>query len=1051
MKSLTVKILSVLLVTLLISEFAGAQNTAITDDQNYNAHSSAMLDVYSESKGLLIPRVTNAQMSAIVNPADGLLIYNLDRANYYFYVGTSWFPVSGGQLFQNIGDTIFYLTGENTKMGIGTPEPMSRLTVQGSALNPDAPLFDVKNSEGDVIFAVYENEVKVNFKEDAGKAIKGGFAVGGLTSGKAEPTEYMRITPDSVRIYINDTAAKGIKGGFAVGGLTSGKASPNKYFILNQDSTRIYHNAQAKAIKGGFAVGGLTSGKAAPENYLTVERDSTRIYVNQSTKGIKGGFAVGGLTSGKNVDQFLSLTPENYFIGHNAGNSITSGHKNSVVGYQSGTSLSEGSYNVFLGYQAGLNTTLADNNVFIGNNSGKNTLGDGSFEGINNVFIGRNSGLNNKMGQSNVYIGESVSKSDTSGRYNVNIGKSAAINIEDAHFNVLIGAQAAEYKTTGSHNVFIGDRVGTYNEGGKDNVMIGTGAGGSSSITGETGTADLSQNVIIGTWAAIRGLNDGNVVIGYSAGRNLTNHVSEGNILIGRNAGYNETGSNKLYLENSSSSTPLIYGDFSSDEIEINGSFQVDNEFYDSGHDPGTSGQILSSTSSGTNWIDMPNITSSTGSANHLAYWNSSSTISHDNAQLYWDAANNRLGIGTSNPGNALQVIGNIETSGNLLLGNDIQVADDNYIGIGASSERIEFDASGEINILGAEVGIGMTTPSVSLHVKSNASDEGIQIDEYSGTEDWSLGVNSAGNLVFYDDNTERIVFEDYGNVGIGLTNPYYTLDVEDAIGIANKEAVSYNISDDYFRWGNGATKNYFPDEVGIGTTDPGSHKLYVESSSSSANSATCKFENTNNDGLALVVESSNYGSYSDAPLLVSKRGTSGNIVSFDCWHGSSSGWDREFSFEYDGDAYADGAWNSKGADYAEFFPKADIQKQYEPGDIILMSDKGLSVETSSEKYSNKIIGVYSNNPAIVGNSSPETNKEHMVLVGLMGVVDTKVSVENGEINVGDFITTSSVPGVGMKASESGMCVGRAMQPFRQSGTGLIKVLINAQWVGLNH
>ncbi|HNP24189.1 MAG TPA: hypothetical protein PKM63_04085 [Panacibacter sp.] len=59
-------------------------------------NTSALLDVTSTSRGLLIPRMTQAQRNAIVSPATGLFIYQTNgTAGFYYYSGTTWTPVSG--------------------------------------------------------------------------------------------------------------------------------------------------------------------------------------------------------------------------------------------------------------------------------------------------------------------------------------------------------------------------------------------------------------------------------------------------------------------------------------------------------------------------------------------------------------------------------------------------------------------------------------------------------------------------------------------------------------------------------------------------------------------------------------------------------------------------------------------------------------------------------------------------------------------------------------------------------------------------------------------
>ena len=44
---------------------------------------------------------------------------------------------------------------------------------------------------------------------------------------------------------------------------------------------------------------------------------------------------------------------------------------------------------------------------------------------------------------------------------------------------------------------------------------------------------------------------------------------------IGKEAGKNETGSDRLYIENSDVSTPLIYGEFDNDLVRVNGALEV--------------------------------------------------------------------------------------------------------------------------------------------------------------------------------------------------------------------------------------------------------------------------------------------------------------------------------------------------------------------------------------------------------------------------------------------------------------------------------------------
>ena len=57
--------------------------------------SSAQLDVNSTIKGFLPPRMTVTERNAIVNPANGLQIFNITSGCINYYIGTGWYEVCG--------------------------------------------------------------------------------------------------------------------------------------------------------------------------------------------------------------------------------------------------------------------------------------------------------------------------------------------------------------------------------------------------------------------------------------------------------------------------------------------------------------------------------------------------------------------------------------------------------------------------------------------------------------------------------------------------------------------------------------------------------------------------------------------------------------------------------------------------------------------------------------------------------------------------------------------------------------------------------------------
>jgi hypothetical protein len=149
---------------------------------------------------------------------------------------------------------------------------------------------------------------------------------------------------------------------------------------------------------------------------------------------------------------------------------------------------------------------------------------------------------------------------------NLMLGLSSGVNISTGFSNTFYGTRTGEANTEGSGNVFIGHNAGNDNTTGGSNIFIGNSAG-TMNTTGES-------NVSVGTSSGVS-LDDGtnNTFVGQAAGFSVVSGT--GNIFLGANAGQNETGSNKLYIENSSSSSPLIYGELDNDIVAINGKLGI--------------------------------------------------------------------------------------------------------------------------------------------------------------------------------------------------------------------------------------------------------------------------------------------------------------------------------------------------------------------------------------------------------------------------------------------------------------------------------------------
>lgn len=121
---------------LLFTFNSSAQNVSINAD-GLAPDSSAMLDVVSTDKGILVPRMTEAQRDAISNPATSLIIYQLNNnPGFYFNAGAPGTP-SWVKLISNneLGEPVAISDADgDTKVEVEaiSDEDIIRFTVKGS-------------------------------------------------------------------------------------------------------------------------------------------------------------------------------------------------------------------------------------------------------------------------------------------------------------------------------------------------------------------------------------------------------------------------------------------------------------------------------------------------------------------------------------------------------------------------------------------------------------------------------------------------------------------------------------------------------------------------------------------------------------------------------------------------------------------------------------------------------------------------------------------------------------------------------------------------------
>ncbi len=637
-----------------------SQNVIISDDNAYTAHSSAMLDVKSLNKGLLIPRLTQDQRDAIVGPADGLLIYQTDNiTGIYIYEG-GW-KLLGGDLgfhtatqnlilndnwLSNDGDNEGIAIDGSGNVGIGISTPAANLHIAGDGrirLDQNSSyVWDINAGAGG--FGVEEVSPNAGTRlliDNTGNVGIGtsspnfNLEVEGSISANAyygvESNDYIEIDDaENFKFFANNAERMRLTGsGFLGIGLSSPaymldvngsitSRSANGFrlrkatysaFLRNDGNDFFILLTDADNPDGGFNTLRpfriwLDEGHVSLGNHALFVQHGGNVGIGTTNPTSKLEIAGGNIDINDNTLYIRNNENNTYGIGYDVegGQHLTifsdgfidftesDNHGNIMRIDANAGKVGIGTLNPTAKLSVQATAATGDTLFAVKDQSGRNVFvvypdavqvivptdskdskstkrgafivsGRGTTKGSETNFM--------DMTKENYLIGHNVAPNVT-GVKNTILGFEAANSLTTGIENVMIGYQAGELGLAGSYNVFIGNKSGyrTTESTAKRNVFIGYWAG--------SGNTSGYNNTFIGGWSGLSNSSGhGNTYLGAYAGSiNSTGHY---NICIGYNAGANFVGSNKLYIDNSSTSTPLIYGDFSSNTLNINGEFAVNN------------------------------------------------------------------------------------------------------------------------------------------------------------------------------------------------------------------------------------------------------------------------------------------------------------------------------------------------------------------------------------------------------------------------------------------------------------------------------------------
>ena len=447
---------------------------------------SAMLDVKSTAKGVLLPRMTLAQRNAITSPAAGLTIFQTDNTpGIYFNSGTSISP-----LWVMAGSGSFWSLGGNTGTTVGT-------NFLGTT-DARPLMFKVNNQKAGYIDYDFAKSNTGFGYQTLNSITSGNYnTANGYQALYSNTTGYENTANGTYALYSNTTGSNNTANGEAALYYNT----TGSYNTANGEFT-LYLNTQGQqnTANGYNALYSNTTG-----SYNTGDGQDT-LYINVAGNT---GMAIGYISQAYANNTATSWDNTNTSVGYQSlrGSSTAAnntGINNTAIGRDALFSNSSGNYNTANGVSA----LFSNISGYVNTASGYQALYSNTY-GYHNTANGYNALYSNTTGAFNTANGVDALQSNSTGNYNTATGDNA-LNFSTASNNTANGYYSLYFNSGGSLNTAVGYSSGTASgsPNASNTISIGNSGflngGSSQAFFGGTSTTWNGGNVPWSTYSDAR-------------------------------------------------------------------------------------------------------------------------------------------------------------------------------------------------------------------------------------------------------------------------------------------------------------------------------------------------------------------------------------------------------------------------------------------------------------------------------------------------------------------------------------------------------------------